>query len=169
MDGAWFSNQEQGQCSPSSSFSSFSSSTSSDRGLAPTRSRRANSNLNFNSSTAALAGNPRGAAPGAAAAQPCWWRLAETKRTVNQTCVDGRVIAAVRARRPQCWSACPQPNNATTPCYLDCLFTTMLGNKSLGVPPMTTESIVAPFVEAFSGDGKGCPSVTPTPGANWAQ
>ena len=136
MDGTWYSNQEQGQCT--------------DHMLA--RSQHASSTFSS-----------------VADAQPCWWKLAETKRTVNQTCVDGRVVAAVRAHRPKCWSACPQPNNATTPCYLDCLFTTMLGNASLGVLPMTTESIVAPFVEAFSGDGKGCPSVAPTPGATWAQ
>ena len=37
----------------------------------------------------------------------CWWRIAETKRTVNQSCVDQRVIDAVKtARGSGCWDQC---------------------------------------------------------------
>lgn len=45
--------------------------------------------------------------PGSRAGPDCWWRIAETKRTVNQSCVDGRVVAAVRkARGDSCWQSC---------------------------------------------------------------
>ena len=48
--------------------------------------------------------------------QDCWWRVAETKRTVNQSCVDARVVDAVRkARGEACWQGCgAQANNQTS-------------------------------------------------------
>ena len=59
----------------------------------------------------------------------CWWELKETKRTVNASCVDTRVIEAVQARRPECWKECPpkEVTNRTSACFLTCLFETMLG------------------------------------------
>lgn len=92
----------------------------------------------------------------------CWWRLAETHRTVNSTCVDDHVISSVRRRNPGCWQACPHPGNRTTACYLDCLFTTILGNSSRGVMPMKREQVVDPFVAAFRPEAEGgCPDVLP--------
>ena len=90
----------------------------------------------------------------------CWWRLAEQHRTVNASCVDNRVISAVQALRPQCWTHCPFPKNRTTSCYLDCLFQTLVGNVSMGIKPMSRGEIVAPFEEAFLPVAKGgCPAV----------
>ena len=49
----------------------------------------------------------------------CWWRVAETKRTVNQSCIDGLVASAVKkARGNGCWDRCPSAGatNSTSGC-----------------------------------------------------
>lgn len=102
----------------------------------------------------------KGQCNGSVVEDHCWWRLAETHRTVNSTCVDDRVATSVQKRRPQCWEGCPQPSNRTSACYLDCLFETILGNATLGIPPLTKDQVVAPFAEAFKSDAEGgCPEV----------
>eukprot|EP00658_Telonema_sp_P-2_P061336 TRINITY_DN50042_c0_g1_i1.p1 TRINITY_DN50042_c0_g1~~TRINITY_DN50042_c0_g1_i1.p1 ORF type:complete len:396 (-),score=75.78 TRINITY_DN50042_c0_g1_i1:425-1612(-) len=101
-----------------------------------------------------------GECKGTAVGDGCWWRLAATHRTVNSTCVDDRVIEAVRSERPGCWGGCPQPHNRTTACWLDCLFETMLGNASAGVPAMDRNQLVSPFLAAFlPPEQGGCPDI----------
>lgn len=81
----------------------------------------------------------------------------------NQTCVDDRVVAAVQARDTTgCWEACPQPRNASTACYLDCLFTTILGNATLGRPGVPASILSSAFAAAFDAESDGgCPEVAP--------
>jgi hypothetical protein len=89
-----------------------------------------------------------------------WWRTAKTKSTINQTCADDRVIEAVQATRPDCWTGCPQPTNRSSACFLDCLFQTMLGNETLKIAPMNPSTVSAAFEGAFRSDQKGgCPQV----------
>lgn len=94
----------------------------------------------------------------------CWWRIAEVKRTVNQSCVDDRVVQAVKqARGPGCWDACPaaQRTNVSSACWISCFFDTMLGtgySKKHG--PMEAEDIAKAFAGAFLEEG-GCASVVP--------
>ena len=61
------------------------------------------------------------------------------------------MVAAVEAVAPACFGGCPQPTNATSACYLHCLFDTMIGNMSTGqrVGGMAAADIVGPFVHAF--------------------
>ena len=102
----------------------------------------------------------------------CWWH-AEHVRTVNQTCVDDNVVAAVQAVRPKCWNDCPnnQGTNITSACYLECLFDTMIGNSTAKPPvkPMTPAHITAAFLKSFHSDKPsegGCLTVKqpkPTP------
>jgi len=89
----------------------------------------------------------------------CWWRLAETHRTVNASCVDDHVVAAVQAYQPECWEGCALPANRTTACFLSCLFETILGNSTAGIKPLTKQQVVQPFLDAFrtEQDG-GCPA-----------
>lgn len=100
----------------------------------------------------------------------CWWELKETKRTINATCADTRVIEAVQAKRPECWKECPvkEAENRTSACFLTCLFDTILGNATTGLKGMTRDEIVKPFEKAFSSavpaEG-GCSSVKPEPPA----
>ncbi len=98
--------------------------------------------------------------------EDCWWRLKETRRTINQTCADLRVQQAIIAydkhqRGGQsCWNSCQQPHNTSSVCYLDCLFTTILGDKNTGSMP--AELITNAFENAFrfsNGTMGGCPSV----------
>ena len=67
----------------------------------------------------------------------CWWYVGKEKRTVNASCVDGNVVAAVQKRRPACWTACPagQGTNISSACFLTCLFETLLGNSTTGASP----------------------------------
>jgi hypothetical protein len=48
----------------------------------------------------------------------CWWRLIEVKRNINATCVNNHLIENVKQTRPECWSACPQPDNITSSCWI---------------------------------------------------
>lgn len=90
----------------------------------------------------------------------CWWRLAETHRTVNASCVDDHMVASVQKHRPQCWEACPQPSNRSSACYLECLFDTMIGNETKGIPALSKQQVTAPFVQAFKTEEEGgCPVV----------
>lgn len=85
----------------------------------------------------------------------CWWRYVETTRVVNSTCVNNNVINGVKAQNPACWSACPQPANMSSSCWVECLFHTLVGeppSASLpsGRPPMTKAQIVEPFERSFA-------------------
>ena len=79
----------------------------------------------------------------------CFWKVAKQGRTVNQTCVDNNVVAAVQKVRPECFAKCPQPTNQSSSCYLHCLFDTMVGNATLKVKAMPVADIVQPFVNSF--------------------
>ena len=84
---------------------------------------------------------------------------------MNQSCVDDRVGTAVKARRPECWEACPG-TNITQSCFLSCLFDTILGNATLGVRPMPATGVAAAFVKAFEPAAEGsCPTVHASPSA----
>jgi hypothetical protein len=81
-----------------------------------------------------------------------------------------RVIQAVQKHRGgDCWSKCAQPTNSSTPCFLDCLFSTMLGYKIAAPPlaPMSPTAIAAAFTGAFKSSDPaagGCPDVEPLDG-----
>ena len=99
----------------------------------------------------------------------CWWRRranspAKGKRMINATCADNRVTAALRQKNPSCWEACGPEDaaNSTSLCSVSCLFTTMLGNETLGTKPMTKTAVVQPFIDAFKPESQGgCPDAVP--------
>eukprot|EP00040_Diaphanoeca_grandis_P010396 m.53178 g.53178 ORF g.53178 m.53178 type:complete len:422 (+) comp21720_c0_seq1:66-1331(+) len=92
----------------------------------------------------------------------CYWRVVNMTRNVNASCVNTNLINAAIAVRPACWSACPQPNNITSECWISCLFDTVAGNSDKGIPPMKKEVLVAAFENSFAPSG-GCPQVPPCP------
>ena len=144
LNGTWYSTQKKGECTAQLQ----------RPGAAGVGSHIPNSN------PAAASSNMEGGDDAG-----CWWSVAEVKRTVNQSCVDNSVIQAVQQRRPECWRNCPgnTGQNISQPCYLDCLFTTILGNATQGVEPMAADEITAAFRRAFaSTEDGGCPKV-PTP------
>ena len=60
----------------------------------------------------------------------CWWRLVSTSRVVNSSCVNNNVVQGVLAHNPGCWQRCAQPNNASSACWIECLFETMVGDAA---------------------------------------
>jgi hypothetical protein len=105
-----------------------------------------------------------GECPSSGKTDDCWWRVVETRRTVNQSCVDDRVVSAVKqARGPGCWNACPlaERNNVTSACWISCFFDTMLGTGSQAQHgPMDPADIAKAFSNSFLEDG-GCAVVVP--------
>mmetsp|Transcript_71397 Transcript_71397/g.99158 ORF Transcript_71397/g.99158 Transcript_71397/m.99158 type:complete len:240 (-) Transcript_71397:6-725(-) len=96
----------------------------------------------------------------------CWWYIDSEIRTINASCADDRVIEKVQSKRPECWKSCPdgQGKNVSSACYLDCLFETILGNSTSGVPSMNASLLVDAFSGAFTkpvGEG-GCQAVHQT-------
>ena len=63
-----------------------------------------------------------------------------------------------------CGQACgADKDNATSLCSVSCLFTTMLGNATLGTKPLTKEQVVQPFIDAFELESEGgCPDAVPS-------
>lgn len=110
---------------------------------------------------------PVGKRPGSG----CWWREVEVRRTVNASCLNERLTFGIRSHFPTCWNGCPQPNNSTSDCYIECLLKSLNGHKQSrsdsisngtelphSIPPMTRDQIVSTFTGAFLPVSKGgCP------------
>lgn len=93
----------------------------------------------------------------------CTWRVLEDFYK-SAPCVNGKVADTVEAHVPECFNACPQPSNHTTPCYYGCYKLALEGDAKRGVKPLTTEAIVTPWLNAFKVDDPkhgGCPKITP--------
>lgn len=106
---------------------------------------------------------------GQLAGKDCWWRLVEQTRNINASCVSENVIAAVmqhaKEKKSLCFETCPSVDRSS-PCWINCLFQTLVGSPEKKIPAMTKAQITAPFVRSFqSADPKngGCPEVPPCP------
>ena len=96
----------------------------------------------------------------------CTWRVAETKKYANASCVDSKVDQAVEAAGKVCFDTCPQPLDKISDCYLVCYLNTLIGDPAYNLTAMTPEAITAPWVRAFEEDDPalgGCPIVQPLP------
>ena len=85
---------------------------------------------------------------------------------MNQSCVDGRVVDAVKkARGNACWENCgPHATNSTSSCWIRCFYDTIL--KGGNGEPMTAAEIAGPFVAAFEPVSQGgCASVAQSDGS----
>ena len=80
----------------------------------------------------------------------CTWRLVDRQKIVNASCMYGSIDAAVVEQAPSCFSACPQPKNVTSSCYLKCYTETTAA--------MSDEQLTAPWTASFAG---GCPEFKP--------
>merc|ERR1712096_113833 len=78
----------------------------------------------------------------------CTYRLLETSKAVNASCMYEVYDKAVEAYNPTCFSACPQPHNVTSDCYLECYSkTTWTASEA---------QLLQPWHNAFNG---ACPLV----------
>lgn len=89
----------------------------------------------------------------------CSWRLVETTKYANATCVDAKADAAIEKHGAVCFDDCPVPLNKTTDCYLDCYRNTLMGDASQNLSAVPSEAVVDPWVRAFREDpaNGGCP------------
>ena len=84
----------------------------------------------------------------------CTWRVAKRSQIINASCMYEHVDGAVEAKDPSCFSACPQPKNVTSNCYLKCY--------SDATRTMTHDQLADPWTKAFASDDVtkgGCPQV----------
>ena len=98
--------------------------------------------------------------PGETVGVDCWWRVVTQVRNVNASCVSDRVLDSVKAHGEPCFAQCGAAGqNTSSPCFIECLFSTLEQG-------MSKEDIVAPFEQAFASDWPsegGCEEVPPCP------
>jgi len=98
-----------------------------------------------------------------AAGKGVGWELVATVRTVNSTCVNGRVFEAARRAGPGCFAGCGnQPN--TSDCAITCFYQVVLGDKTRGGtgPGLGKAPLIAAFEGAFAPPANGgCPELAP--------
>jgi hypothetical protein len=63
----------------------------------------------------------------ARAAEPCYWSLTATTRTIASSCLLDHVSAAVVAHNATCFNGCSQPKNQSSVCYVECFMGNVLG------------------------------------------
>lgn len=61
----------------------------------------------------------------------------------SKRCVNDQVIAPVLARNQSCFNACPQPTNRSSDCWITCVFSGLLGDDSIGAPPIGSDGSAA--------------------------
>ena len=94
----------------------------------------------------------------------CTWRLLETRKYVNATCVDLKADLAVEIHGKTCFDRCPQPLNRNTDCYLDCYRNTLMGDPYQNLTAIEPEKMIVPWKRAFEKDDPsegGCPPIRP--------
>jgi hypothetical protein len=91
----------------------------------------------------------------------CFWREVQLLRNANATCVRTNFLGAIQQRNQPCYQACPQPNNVSSTCYVQCMLATIDGTGSASAHgPMSRVELVAPYLQSFQPVAKGgCPDV----------
>lgn len=90
----------------------------------------------------------------------CTWRLVETIKYINSTCLNDKIDDAVIKHGHRCFGLCAKPLNKTGKCYNTCYSAVL---RTGGMKP---EEFVDPFELAFSQDDPakgGCASLKPAP------
>lgn len=89
---------------------------------------------------------------------PCSWKVLSS-RTIQEDCVKTRLTDVVEAESPGCFEKCGTRNHSS-PCWVDCFFTTVLGpesHNSTNVTGMPLEKLTGAWSKSF----QVCPEVTP--------
>ena len=84
----------------------------------------------------------------------CTWRVVAINKILNASCMYGNIDGNVEQHNEDCFSACSQPHNVTSDCYLRCY------NEA--VERMTGDELAVPWGLAFDSEDKskgGCPTV----------
>lgn len=97
-----------------------------------------------------------------------YWRNAKILKVINQRCQARAYDRAVETAGHACFSACPQPTNQTSACWVHCFFETVLGpdaDKTLKPPgkqtgAMNVTDLTTAWLRGFGSDDPsagGCP------------
>lgn len=97
-----------------------------------------------------------------------YWRNAKAVKIINQQCQTRALDQLVASTGKQCFSACSQPTNQSSSCWVDCFFETVLGpdaDKKLKPPgsqagAMGLDDLAAAWLQGFGSDDPtagGCP------------
>ncbi|CAJ1337448.1 unnamed protein product [Effrenium voratum] len=82
--------------------------------------------------------------------KPCSWQVVQ-QRTVPERCLREKVVGVVEASNPSCFDGCGA-RNQTSPCWVRCFFTTVLGpeaHNSTIVTGMPLAELTGAWTKAF--------------------
>ena len=96
----------------------------------------------------------------------CSWRVAETIKYANASCIDTKVDDTVERLGASCFATCNQndPQWKISDCYLNCYLNTLIGFPGYNISKTAGSMIVDPWINAFTSDDPtegGCPRVKP--------
>ncbi|EGD75691.1 hypothetical protein PTSG_07809 [Salpingoeca rosetta] len=95
----------------------------------------------------------------------CYWRVVDVRKRVRKNCTDAIIQAAVQSVHPDCFGACKQPRNVTSPCWIECFFSTLMGKTSAHEVydpshALNTTLLHGAFLQSFADpEHQGCPPV----------
>jgi hypothetical protein len=110
----------------------------------------------------------------------CAWRVVATVKTINATCANDHLHAAIEAHArgvaeeaaagASCFDACPAHSPRDSDCYILCTVQTVTGRDPLHLDtpplskPMSADSLGKPLADALANDDPkvgGCPALPP--------
>ena len=95
----------------------------------------------------------------------CWWRELAVQRTINATCLTNSLKHDITANYPACFQACPQPQNATSDCWIECMLKSINGDPApaagIEAPaPLSRAALLGAFTKPFLPTSQGgCPEL----------
>jgi hypothetical protein len=96
------------------------------------------------------------------AGQPPWcaWSVLAATRTVDYACHTATFNAEIEGIGVACFSACPGPRNASSACYVNCFYDTVLGTGSASGLPQSGSAIpLARLRDIWTGAMHSCAPV----------
>lgn len=102
-----------------------------------------------------------------------YWRNATITKVINQKCQARSLDKHVQGAGTECFSACPQPTNQSSACWVECFFATVLGpdaDTTLKPPgkqtgAMDVDELATAWLGGFASSdvaSGGCPPCPPT-------
>ena len=99
----------------------------------------------------------------------CYWRVVETLKIKNASCVNDKVTSLIEEAGEPCFHGCASAagggkKNVTSDCYITCFFNTFLGNGTTAGPGVAVAQIMNTYNTAFASeevDKGGCPLLPP--------
>jgi|EP01049_Picozoa_sp_SAG25_P010188 hypothetical protein len=89
----------------------------------------------------------------------CQWRLVETVKKVNSTCMSMHMHTALEKSGEHCFNRCAQPTNSSSMCYIECFYEALLGPDGGRTTPaeggLNGTQIVGLWLQAFA----DCPAL----------